>query len=143
MTATAATFRCLPVSPRRRRYPGAILLNSGHYLEAAGCIEAADFSLDSHRRIFLRMGELLIGGKGVDIVTLAEQLQRNKELSAIGGVAYLASLTEGSAETALNRRIRPHCAGQIPSAANDCGERPGGCPSWRSVRLRRRSAGRG
>ena len=74
---------------------GAILLNNGHYQEAAGRIEAADFSLDSHRRVFLRMGELLIDGKSVDIVTLAEQLQRNKELPAIGGVAYRASLTEG------------------------------------------------
>ena len=45
--------------------------------------------------LFLRMGELMGEGKSVDIVTLAEQLQRNKELSVIGGVAYLASLTEG------------------------------------------------
>jgi replicative DNA helicase len=74
---------------------GAILLNNGHYQEAAGRIAAADFSLDSHRRLFLRMGELMTEGKSVDIVTLAEQLQRNKELSVIGGVAYLASLTEG------------------------------------------------
>ena len=74
---------------------GAILLNNGHYQEAAGRIEAADFSLDSHRRVFLRMGELMTEGKRVDIVTLAEQLQRNKELSVIGGVAWLASLTEG------------------------------------------------
>jgi replicative DNA helicase len=74
---------------------GAILLNNGHYREAAGRIEAADFSLDAHRRVFLRMGELLIDGRSVDIVTLAEQLQRKKELPAVGGVAYLASLTEG------------------------------------------------
>ena len=38
----------------------AILLNNSHYQEAAGRGEAADFSLDSHRRVFLRMGELLI-----------------------------------------------------------------------------------
>ena len=74
---------------------GAILLNNGHYQEAAGRIEAADFSLDSHRRVFPRMGELMSEGQRVDIVTLAEQLQRNKELSVIGGVAWLAALTEG------------------------------------------------
>ena len=50
--------------------------------EAQGRLEAADFFLDSHRRVFLRMGDLLIDG--VDIVTLADQLQRNKELSTIG-----------------------------------------------------------
>jgi replicative DNA helicase len=38
----------------------AILLNNSHYQEAAVRVEAADFSLDSHRRVFLRMGELLI-----------------------------------------------------------------------------------
>ncbi len=41
---------------------GAILLNNGHYQEAAGRIEAADFSLDSHRRVFARMGELMSEG---------------------------------------------------------------------------------
>ena len=74
---------------------GAILLHNGHYQEAAGRIEAVDFSLDSHRRVFARMGELMTEGKRVDIVTLAEQLQRHKELSVIGGVAWLAGLTEG------------------------------------------------
>jgi replicative DNA helicase len=74
---------------------GAILLNNGHYQEAAGRIAAADFLLDSHRRIFLRMGELIGNSSSVDIVTLAEQLQRNKELSVVGGAAYLARLTEG------------------------------------------------
>ena len=74
---------------------GAILLNNGHYQEAAGRIEAFDFSLDSHRRVFARMGELIGEGAQVDIVTLAEQLQRHKELSLVGGVAWLATLTEG------------------------------------------------
>ena len=74
---------------------GAILLDNRHYQEAGGLIDAADFSLDSHRRIFLRIGELLVEGRSVDIITLAEQLQRAKELSVIGGVAYLAALTEG------------------------------------------------
>jgi replicative DNA helicase len=94
--ATAAGVSRLPASvAAEAAILGAILLNNGHYRQAAGRIEAADFSLDSHRRVFLRMGELLIDGRSVDIVTLAEQLQRNKELPAIGGVAYLASLTEG------------------------------------------------
>ncbi len=74
---------------------GAVLLNNGHYLEAAGRIDASDFLLEAHRRIFLRIGELLRGEQSVDIVTLAERLQGNKELSMIGGAAYLASLTEG------------------------------------------------
>ncbi len=74
---------------------GAVLLDNRHYWEAAGRIDATDFSLDAHRRIFTRIGELLHSEQSVDIVTIAEQLQGNKELSVIGGAAYLASLTEG------------------------------------------------
>ncbi len=42
-----------------------------------------------------RMAELIDAGRAVDIVTLAEELAKRKEVEAVGGVAYLASLTEG------------------------------------------------
>jgi replicative DNA helicase len=74
---------------------GAILLDNAAHAEAAGVIKADDFSLDSHRRIFLRMSELMDSSRAVDIVTLANELARYKEVEAVGGVAYLASLTEG------------------------------------------------
>ena len=74
---------------------GAILLDNSAHSEAAEKIESDDFSLDSHRRIFLRMTELMNEQRAVDIVTLAHELSRNKEIEAVGGVAYLASLTEG------------------------------------------------
>ena len=74
---------------------GAILLDNAAHSEAAEKLEADDFSLDSHRRIYLRMGELRDTNRAVDIVTLAEELVRYKEVEAVGGVAYLASLTEG------------------------------------------------
>ncbi len=41
------------------------------------------------------MTELMNAQKAVDIVTLANELARFKEIESIGGVAYLASLTEG------------------------------------------------
>src|ERR1700755_2275135 len=74
---------------------GAILLDNHAYNEAAEKLRAEDFSLDSHRRIYSRMSELIDGRRAVDIVTLAEELARRKEVEAVGGVAYLASLTEG------------------------------------------------
>ena len=37
---------------------GSILLNDAVYLQVAGSIEPADFSLEKHRRIFARMKEL-------------------------------------------------------------------------------------
>ena len=56
-------------------------------------VEADCFSLDSHRRIWAAMDALMQSGKPVDIVTLQEQL--GAIVKEIGGVAYLASLTEG------------------------------------------------
>ncbi len=74
---------------------GAILLDNSAHSEAAEKLEAEDFSLDSHRRIFLRMSELMNEQRAVDIVTLSHELARYKEVEAVGGVAYLVSLTEG------------------------------------------------
>jgi replicative DNA helicase len=74
---------------------GAILLDNTAHSEAAERLEPDDFSLDSHKRIFLRMSELMNEQRAVDIVTLANELARAKEIEAVGGVAYLASLTEG------------------------------------------------
>jgi len=74
---------------------GAILLDNAAHSEAAERLEPDDFSLDSHKRIFLRMSELMNEQRAVDIVTLANELARAKEIESVGGVAYLASLTEG------------------------------------------------
>jgi replicative DNA helicase len=74
---------------------GAILLDNAAHAEAAEKLAEDDFSLDSHRRIFLRMTELMNASRAVDIVTLSNELARMKEIETVGGVAYLASLTEG------------------------------------------------
>src|SRR5579863_10403848 len=74
---------------------GAILLDNTAHSEAAERLEADDFSLDSHKRIFMRMSELMNEQRAVDIVTLSHELARAKEIESVGGVAYLASLTEG------------------------------------------------
>jgi replicative DNA helicase len=88
--------RGLPASVEAERsILGAILLENHAYNEAAEKLRAEDFSLDSHRRIYSRMSELIDAHRAVDIVTLAEELGKRKEVEAVGGVAYLASLTEG------------------------------------------------
>jgi replicative DNA helicase len=79
---------------------GAILLDNADFAEARKSLTAEDFSLDSNRRIFLRMSELMERGISADIVTLANEMARHKEndvreIQTVGGVAYLASLTEG------------------------------------------------
>ena len=88
--------RGLPASiDAERAILGAVLLESSAYNEAAERLVPEDFALDSHQRIFARMGELIDNGRAVDIVTLTDELGRRKEVEAVGGVAYLFSLTEG------------------------------------------------
>jgi replicative DNA helicase len=110
---------------------GAILLDNAAHSEAAEKLEADDFSLDSHRRIFLRMTELMNEQRAVDIVTLSNELARFKEVEAVGGVAYLASLTEGLPrrpvieeyirivkDKSLLRRLMLICSSAIARAAD-------------------------
>lgn len=58
-------------------------------------LKAGDFSLDSHRKIYEVMLGLSEVGYAVDIVTVADGLRKKKELDSVGGIAYLASLSEG------------------------------------------------
>src|SRR5215469_3388846 len=110
---------------------GAILLDNAAHSEASEKIAAEDFSLDSHQRIFRRMSDLMNSQRPVDIVTLAEELAKNKEVESVGGVAYLASLTEGLPrrpvieeyikivkDKSLLRRLMMICSAAIARAAD-------------------------
>lgn len=73
---------------------GAVLLDNSSYFQAA-VLDPESFSLDSHRRIFLRISELAEAGSGIDYSTLTEQLGKHKEIEAVGGVQYVVGLTDG------------------------------------------------
>ena len=77
------------------------------------------------------MSELMDASRAVDIVTLANELARYKEVEAVGGVAYLASLTEGLPrrpvieeyirivkDKSLLRRLMGICSAAIARAAD-------------------------
>ncbi len=74
---------------------GAILLDNFAYNQAAESLKPDNFSLDSHRRIYARMVGLAEAAKAIDLITLCEELDRHKELEAIGDVAYVSSLLDG------------------------------------------------
>src|SRR5207302_10715349 len=74
---------------------GAILLDNFSYNQAAESLKPDDFALDAHRRIYSRMVDLAKSSRPVAIVTLREELTRRREVEAVGGVAYLTSLTDG------------------------------------------------
>jgi replicative DNA helicase len=77
---------------------GAILLDNFSYNQAAEQLQASDFSLDSHRRIYSRMVELAESSRPIDMITLVEELDRRKELASIGDVGYISGLVDGVPE---------------------------------------------
>jgi replicative DNA helicase len=74
---------------------GAMLVEPLAITDATMLLKTDDFSLDSHRKIYEVILHLSEVGYGVDIITVSEDLRRRKELDSIGGMAYLASLSEG------------------------------------------------
>ena len=75
------------------------MLDNEQYFDAIGDLSSDDFSLDSHKRIFGAIAAIMDGMeegvRSADIITLPNVLRKRDELSHVGGVAYLASLTEG------------------------------------------------
>ena len=101
--------RGLPASiEAERSVLGAIILDTKGllYEQAAETLVPDHFSMDAHRRIFARMNDLVEANKPIDMVMLAEELERKKEVEAIGGVAYLSSLIDGVPD---RPNIRHYC----------------------------------
>ena len=111
---------------------GAILLDNAAHSEASEKMSTATISRSTPTGAsFLRMTDLMNSQRPVDIVTLAEELARNKEVESVGGVAYLASLTEGLPrrpvieeyikivkDKSLLRRLMAICSAAIARAAD-------------------------
>ena len=96
MTADFNLDRGLPSSPEAERsILGAILLDNSLASEALIALKSEHFYLDAHRRIYQRLADLADQGHPLDIVSLTECLMSHKELEAVGGAGYLASLTDG------------------------------------------------
>lgn len=74
---------------------GAMLLDGVALAEAVGKLQAEDFSLDSHQRIYRVMMDLISLGEDIDYITVMDALAKRRELDSIGGPAYLAHLSEG------------------------------------------------
>jgi hypothetical protein len=88
--------RGLPASPdTERTVLGCILLDQPLVEEVRKHLAPADFCADANQRIFRGMLALSDSKTPIDIRTLSDHLSRHKELEAVGGVAYLSSLTDG------------------------------------------------
>ena len=88
--------RSLPSSvDAERSLLGSVLVNNENYYRIVEFLRPEDFYLDSHRVIFRNMTTLMENSKGIDLITLQDELLRNASLESAGGIAYLSGLLEG------------------------------------------------
>jgi len=80
---------------------GSMLLQEDAILHGVDILRPEDFYKKSHQIIFKCILELFDKSKGVDLVTLTEELNRINLLEEIGGVTYLTNLIN-SVPTAAN-----------------------------------------
>ncbi len=88
--------RELPASPdAERSILGGILLDDKVVHEVASLLKPDYLSLESHRRIYTVMRGMADRGQPIDMITVADELDRRKWVEAVGGVAYISSLIDG------------------------------------------------
>src|SRR5579871_1889290 len=96
MSVQNSVEKGLPTNVDAERFVlGSILLDDSFYVQAAGSLEPEDFSLEKHRRIFKRMGDLQERNEKIDRITVANELMKCNELEACDGLSYLVSLDDG------------------------------------------------
>lgn len=73
---------------------GAVLLDERMF-DQLDTLKAEDFYHTGHTTIFEAMAALRLQSHAIDLITLTDELSRRNELDRSGGVAYIASLTDG------------------------------------------------
>ena len=80
---------------------GGIMLDNQALNSVLEILQVKDFYNDAHRKIFSAIIELAERNEPSDLITLSSALRDKKQMDAVGGVSYLASLVDN-----------------VPSAAN-------------------------
>lgn len=80
---------------------GGILLENEALNQVLEILQTGDFYREAHRKIFSAMVQLYERNEPVDLITLAEVLNKKNELEAVGGLEYLNQLVN-SVPTAAN-----------------------------------------
>jgi len=79
---------------------GAMLLEPGTVTTVMQYLRPEDFYLQNHRRVYEAILSLFEQSSPTDVVTVAGELKRMKQLEAVGGQLFLANLLEGVLTTA-------------------------------------------
>lgn len=75
---------------------GGVLLSADAWEAVSETLGEADFYRHDHQLIFRALSDLVTDEQPLDVVTVAEKLQKRDELEPIGGIAYLGSLASGT-----------------------------------------------
>ena len=75
---------------------GGLLIDNKAIDRIAGRVSASDFYRNDHRIIFTHISKLIDNNDPADIVTVAESLEQNAELTKVGGVAYLGLVADNT-----------------------------------------------
>ncbi|MFT5779070.1 MAG: replicative DNA helicase [Crocinitomicaceae bacterium] len=79
---------------------GAMMLEKNAVTETIDILSQESFYDPKHQYIFAVIKELFGTSKPIDILTVTDKLQKNGELEAAGGAAYISQLTSRIASTA-------------------------------------------
>jgi replicative DNA helicase len=75
---------------------GAVLIDRDAMIEIADFLKPEDFYRQAHGRIYAVMLDLSERREPIDIVTVSEALERSGDLEAVGGRAYLGTLSNST-----------------------------------------------
>ena len=79
---------------------GSSMMEEGLFYNIAEILTADDFYENAHKEIFKAMYTLASENKPIDLLTVTEQLSRDKKIEFVGGRAYIAELTSLTVTTA-------------------------------------------
>lgn len=80
---------------------GSMLINENAISIGIELLDRDSFYKESHQQIFESIKNLFNANKAIDIITLADELKKNKILDEVGGVSFLAALAN-AVPTAAN-----------------------------------------
>lgn len=85
---------------------GSMLLDREAIVTAIEVLRSEDFYKQAHSEIYESITDIFAKDEPVDLITLSEELKKRNTLESIGGIMYIANLSEGVSTTA---NIKYYC----------------------------------
>lgn len=85
---------------------GCILVSSPKARGVFDWLQTVDFFIPQNQRIFAALKTLVESGKPTDCLSALDELERNKQLDAAGGVGYLAQLGDNAHRGSVEHEAR-------------------------------------